>query len=82
MFIIAHAVLGKLPRLIVRKLSLISLIILKQKMSIQMAIHSLQPLQADHIWARRFEDPQEIEELFKQDLTLFLEKLSLPLIIV
>ena len=46
-----------------------------QKMSIQMAIHSLQPLQANHIWARRFENPQEIEELFKEDLTLFLEVL-------
>ena len=46
-----------------------------QKMSIQMAIHSLQPLQADHIWARRFENPEEIEELFEKDITLFLEAL-------
>ena len=46
-----------------------------QSMSIQMAIHSLQPLQAKHIWARHYEDQNEIEEIFKEDIALFLETL-------
>ena len=46
-----------------------------QKMSISMAIHSLQPLGAEHIWTIHYETPQEIEELFESDLKLFLELL-------
>ncbi len=46
-----------------------------QKMSIQMAIHSLQPLQTGHIWARHYENKEEVEELFQTDTTLFLEAL-------
>ncbi len=46
-----------------------------QSMSVQMAIHSLQPLQANHIWARHYENPKEIEEIFKEDTALFIESL-------
>ncbi len=46
-----------------------------QEMSTQMAIHSLQPLRTDHIWARHYENPSEIEEFFADDLHLFLEAL-------
>ena len=46
-----------------------------QRMSIQMAIHSLQPLEADHIWASHYENSKEIEELFQNDTILFLETL-------
>ena len=46
-----------------------------QCMSIQMAIHSLQPLQNDHIWAKHYENPKEIEYIFENDLELFLEAL-------
>ncbi len=46
-----------------------------QVMSIQMAIHSLQPLQAGHIWAKHYEDKKEIEDIFKESIPLFLESL-------
>ncbi len=46
-----------------------------QKMSIQMAITSLQPLGPDHIWVKYYENPKEIEEIFKEDLPLFFETL-------
>lgn len=43
------------------------------KMSIQMAISSLQPLNKEHIWVRQFENPGEIEEILKEDVPLFFE---------
>lgn len=46
-----------------------------QRMSIQMAISSLQPLKADHIWVKLYENPAEIEEIFAKDLALFFEML-------
>lgn len=47
----------------------------QQKMSIQMAITSLKPLEPDHIWVRYYENPKEIEEIFKEDPALFFEVL-------
>ena len=47
----------------------------EKTLSIQMAIHSLQPLKSTHIWARHYENPIEIEELFQSDSSLFLELL-------
>ncbi len=46
-----------------------------QRMSIQMAISSLQPLQPDHIWVRYYENQEEVREIFEQDITLFFEAL-------
>lgn len=46
-----------------------------QKMSIQMAISSLQPLGKEHIWVKRYENPAEIAELFNEDVNLFFEML-------
>jgi len=46
-----------------------------QKMTIQMAISSLQPLGKSHIWVRHYENPSEIIELFEQDIPLFFEAL-------
>ena len=44
-----------------------------QRMSIQMAISSLQPLYTEHIWVRYYENPGEIEEIFKEDTAMFFE---------
>ncbi len=46
-----------------------------QRMSIQMAISSLQPLMEDHIWVRYYENPDEVKEMFEQDVPLFFETL-------
>ncbi len=46
-----------------------------QEMSIQMAIHSLQPLEKEHIWTLRYEDSALIEDMFQNDVPLFLETL-------
>ena len=42
-----------------------------QKMSIQMAISSLQPLEPNHIWVKNYENPEEVEKLFKEDISEF-----------
>ncbi len=44
-----------------------------QKMSIQMAISSLQPLNPEHIWVRSYSDPAGMQEIFEQDIPMFLE---------
>ena len=44
-----------------------------QRMSIQMAITSLQPLTSDHIWVRYYEKPEEVTEVFNNDVPLFFE---------
>ena len=46
-----------------------------QQMSIQMAISSLQPLGKNHIWVKLYENPDEVKEVFGQDLPLFFEML-------
>ncbi|MCB1316639.1 MAG: transcription elongation factor GreAB, partial [Leptospiraceae bacterium] len=46
-----------------------------QRMSIQMAISSLQPLSQDHIWVRIYENAEEVDEIFKSDIPLFFEML-------
>ncbi|HMW59892.1 MAG TPA: transcription elongation factor GreA, partial [Leptospiraceae bacterium] len=46
-----------------------------QKMSIQMAISSLQPLNPEHMWVRAYENPAEMQEIFEQDIPMFLENL-------
>ena len=45
----------------------------KQKMSIQMAISSLQPLQDDHIWIRNHKNPEEMEKIFQDDPIKFFQ---------
>ena len=42
-----------------------------QKMSIQMAITSLQPLHSDHIWIQLQENPDKIKEMFENDVIAF-----------
>lgn len=44
-----------------------------QKMSIPMAISSLQPLSPDHIAVRAYENPEEMQEIFEKDIPKFLE---------
>ncbi|MBI3396598.1 MAG: GreA/GreB family elongation factor, partial [Spirochaetia bacterium] len=46
-----------------------------QKMSIQMAISSLQPLFQEHLWVRYYENPSEVHEMFREDIPLFFEVL-------
>lgn len=46
-----------------------------QRMSIQMAISSLQPLQPDHIWVKHYENPDEVNEIFAVDVPMFFELL-------
>ncbi|MBX7058808.1 MAG: transcription elongation factor GreA [Leptospirales bacterium] len=46
-----------------------------QRMSIQMAISSLQPITSNHFWVRMYEAPADMEELFKTDLPMFFEML-------
>ena len=46
-----------------------------QRMSIQMAITSLQPLYTEHIWVRYYENPKEVEEIFNEDTAMFFEML-------
>ncbi len=46
-----------------------------QKMTVQMAISSLQPLVIDHIWVKNYEKPEEVQELFKTDVPGFFEEL-------
>ncbi|MCP5495237.1 MAG: transcription elongation factor GreA [Leptospiraceae bacterium] len=42
------------------------------KLSIQMAISSLKPLKKDHIWVKYYENPNEIIELFNNNVSGFL----------
>lgn len=42
------------------------------KLSIQMAITSLKPLKQEHIWVRYYENKEEIQELFQNDLAGFI----------
>lgn len=42
------------------------------KLSIQMAINSLKPLKKDHIWVKYYENPDEIVELFNNNISAFL----------
>jgi transcription elongation factor GreA len=42
-----------------------------QKMTIQMAISSLQPLGKEHIWVRFYENPDEVKGLFENDVPEF-----------
>jgi transcription elongation factor GreA len=42
-----------------------------QKMTIQMAISSLLPLEPDHIWVRYYINPEEMHTLFKENLPGF-----------
>lgn len=42
-----------------------------QKMTIQMAISSLQPLGQDHIWVQYYENPDIVRELFESDIIEF-----------
>ncbi|MBL8018924.1 MAG: transcription elongation factor GreA [Leptospirales bacterium] len=46
-----------------------------QKMSIQMAITSLQPLNPEHIWVRTYANQTEIQEIFEQDVPMFFDML-------
>ncbi|MCE9597113.1 MAG: transcription elongation factor GreA [Spirochaetia bacterium] len=46
-----------------------------QKMSIQMAISSLQPLNPEHIWVRTYGNQAEMQEIFEQDVPMFFETL-------
>lgn len=46
-----------------------------QKMTIKMAISSLQPLGPDHIWVKTYENPDDVKEIFESDLPLFFEML-------
>ncbi|HQO03191.1 MAG TPA: transcription elongation factor GreA [Spirochaetota bacterium] len=43
------------------------------KMTIQMALQSLQPLSKDHIYAMQYEDPETINALFEEDFMQFFE---------
>lgn len=38
-----------------------------QRMSLQMAISSLQPLEPSHIWVRAYEDPEGMQKIFDED---------------
>lgn len=42
------------------------------KLSIQMAINSLKPLKKDHIWVQYYENPDEINALFQNDVAKFM----------
>ena len=46
-----------------------------QKMSIQMAISSLQPLEPNHIWVKNYENPEEVARIFSEDITEFFKLL-------
>ncbi len=43
----------------------------EHKMSVQMALSSLQPVGADHFYVRKFLDPQGIKEMFSEDFLSF-----------
>ncbi|MCE9499535.1 MAG: transcription elongation factor GreAB, partial [Leptospira sp.] len=45
------------------------------KLSIQMAITSLKPLKKDHIWVKLYENPDEVLNLFKNDVPGFFVEL-------
>lgn len=45
------------------------------KLSIQMAITSLKPLQKEHIWVKLYENPDQIYNLFQDDVVSFLIEL-------
>lgn len=51
-----------------------------QKMSLSMAISSLQALEPSHIWVRIYENPEEVEKLIKENklefLKIFLESFN------
>ncbi len=42
-----------------------------QKMTLEMAISSLQPMEPSHIWVKWFTNPDEVTELFKNDIRGF-----------
>ena len=44
-----------------------------QRMSIKMAISSLKPLEPQHIWVRHYENPDDVTEIFQEDIPLFFE---------
>jgi len=44
-------------------------------MSIQMALNSLKPISKDHIYVMKFEDPETLRALFKEDFMQFFELL-------
>lgn len=46
-----------------------------QRMSIQMAISSLRPLGPGHIWVKLYESPDDVHELFENEVSLFFELL-------
>lgn len=45
------------------------------KLSIQMAITSLKPLQKDHLWVKVYENPDDIHKLFNEDVPSFMVEL-------
>ena len=45
------------------------------KLSIQMAITSLKPLQKEHLWVKLYENPEEIQKLFNEDIPGFIVEL-------
>ncbi len=45
----------------------------EHRMSIQMALQSLQPVNKDHIYVMEFEDPDTLKELFEKDFRQFFE---------
>jgi len=45
------------------------------KLSIQMAITSLKPLQKEHLWVKVYENPDEIHRLFSEDVPSFMVEL-------
>ena len=45
------------------------------KLSIQMAITSLKPLQKDHLWVKVYENPEQIHNLFNEDVPSFMVEL-------
>lgn len=46
-----------------------------QKMTLEMAISSLQPMEPSHIWVRWFINPEEMQEMFEKDISGFFKLL-------